>query len=647
MDFLDADAREVLRAAGATVEPDSQRVRFDPGMVTELIKTAPAQFTLHARNPARDVQLGGDWVAFGTVGSPPNVADLDRGRRIGNRDDYQNLLRLAQSLNAVHFLSGYPVEPVDLHHGVRHLWASYDALTLMDKAVHCYSLGRQRNIDVLEMVRIARGVDQATIDREPSVFTVVNSSSPLRLDAPMLQGIMEFAAHNQVVCITPFTLAGAMAPVTLAGALAEQNAEALAGMVLTQAVNPGAPVIYGGFTSNVDMQSGAPAFGTPEYMRTAMIGGQLARRYGVPYRSSNVCAANALDAQAAYESVFSLWGAIQGGVNLLMHGAGWMEGGLHASYEKMILDAELLGMVAAFLEPVVVDDETLAFSAMQEVGPGGHFFGAEHTQSRYRTAFHKPMLSDWRNYETWEEAGSPELPRKANRIWKELLAAYEPPPMDPADRRGARRVRRPAGGRGRRPDRLLKGTDREVISPGRRHRRRRRRVQRAVPPDQGRLDGRRAARAARADGRLDVACGRRHAHAQRRPERGPPPAVHDQAVRGDRAGLGPGLLDPPARRADAGRHRGPDGLPADGPVARALPGHGPRAHLGERGAGPLPAARPAVLRRRAVRPGRGPRRPDRRHPRLRQVRPARRGGGPPAHQGRRARRSAPTARGTS
>ena len=221
---------------------------------------------------------------------------------------------------------------------------------------------------------------------------------------------MEFAAHNQVVCITPFTLAGAMAPVTLAGALAEQNAEALAGMVLTQAVGPGAPVIYGGFTSNVDMQSGAPAFGTPEYMRTAMIGGQLARRYGVPYRSSNVCAANALDAQAAYESVFSLWGAIQGGVNLLMHGAGWMEGGLHASYEKMILDAELLGMVAAFLEPVVVDEETLAFSAMEEVGPGGHFFGAEHTQSRYRTAFHKPMLSDWRNYETWEEAGSPELP---------------------------------------------------------------------------------------------------------------------------------------------------------------------------------------------------------------------------------------------
>jgi trimethylamine--corrinoid protein Co-methyltransferase len=434
MDFLDPDAREALRAAGAETSPDTQRVRFDPDMVSERIATAPSSFTLHAPNPERHLRIGEDWMAFGTVGSPPNVADLDRGRRIGNREDYQNLLRLGQSLDSVHFLAGYPVEPVDLHPGIRHLHATHDAHKIMDKSIHCYSLGRQRNLDVLEMVRIVRGVDDATLDSEPSVFTVVNTSSPLRLDTPMSQGVMAFAERNQVVCITPFTLAGAMAPVTLAGALAEQNAEALAGIVLTQVVRPGSPVIYGGFTSNVDMQSGAPAFGTPEYMRTAMIGGQLARRYGVPYRSSNVCAANAVDAQAAYESVFSLWGAIMGGVNLLMHGAGWMEGGLHASYEKMVLDAELLGMVEAFLDPVVVDDASLAFEAMAEVGPGGHFFGTQHTQDRYRTAFHRPMISDWRNYETWEEAGSPEAPSKANRIWKELLAAYEPPPMDPAVR---------------------------------------------------------------------------------------------------------------------------------------------------------------------------------------------------------------------
>jgi trimethylamine--corrinoid protein Co-methyltransferase len=434
MDFLAPDARAALAAAGAETSPDSQRVRFDPAMVEERIRTAPAEFTLHARNPAHDIRLGGDWIAFGTVGSPPNVADLDRGRRIGNRADFQDLLRLAQSLNTVHFLAGYPVEPVDVHPGVRHIHAAHDALTLMDKAIHAYSLGRQRNLDVLEMVRIARGVDEAALDAQPSVFTVVNTSSPLRLDTPMSQGVMAFAERNQIVCVTPFTLAGAMAPVTLAGALTEQNAEALATIVLTQVIRPGSPVIYGGFTSNVDMQSGAPAFGTPEYMRTAMIGGQLARRYRIPYRSSNVNAANAVDAQAAYESVFSLWGAIMGGVNLVMHGAGWMEGGLHASFEKMILDAELLGMVEAFLEPVVVDDDTLALGAIDEVGPGGHFFGVGHTQSRYKTAFHKPMLSDWRNYETWQEAGSPELPSKANRIWKEFLAAYEPPPMDPAIR---------------------------------------------------------------------------------------------------------------------------------------------------------------------------------------------------------------------
>jgi trimethylamine---corrinoid protein Co-methyltransferase len=434
MDLLDPEARDVVAAAGARVEPGSTRVRFDRDLVTERIKTVPAAFTLHATNPAHHLEIGGDWIAFGSVASAPNVADLDRGRRVGNRADYQDLIRLSQMLDVIHFFAGYPVEPIDIHASIRHLHAIHDLLTLADKPIHAYSLGRQRNLDAIEMVRIARGIDDSTLEREPSLFTVINSSSPLRLDAPMLQGILTMSARNQVIVMTPFTLAGAMAPVTLAGALAEQNAEALVGMLLTQVVRPGAPVVYGGFTSNVDMQSGAPAFGTPEYMRTAMAGGQLARRYGVPYRSSNVSAANSVDAQAAYESVFSLWGAIMGGVNLLMHGAGWMEGGLHAGFEKLVLDAELLQMVAAFLDPIVVDEDTLAFEAMQEVGPGGHFFGAQHTQSRYRTAFHKPILSDWRNFESWEEAGSPQVPAKANRIWKELLAAYQPPALDPAIR---------------------------------------------------------------------------------------------------------------------------------------------------------------------------------------------------------------------
>ena len=289
-------------------------MRFDPDMVLERIATAPSTFRLHARNPDHSLAIGGPAMAFGSVASAPNVSDMDGGRRVGNRADYQNLLRLSQHFNIVHFLAGYPVEPVDLHASVRHLDATFDALTLCDKPLHAYSLGRQRNLDCLELVRIARQVDAETLEREPSIFTVINSSSPLRLDTPMLHGIIEYSSRNQVVVMTPFTLAGAMAPVTLAGAVAQQNAEALAGIAFTQVVRPGAPAVYGGFTSNVDMQSGAPAFGTPEYVRTAMLGGQLARRYGLPYRSSNVCAANAVDAQAAYESVFSLWGAVMGGV---------------------------------------------------------------------------------------------------------------------------------------------------------------------------------------------------------------------------------------------------------------------------------------------------------------------------------------------
>ena len=432
MDFLDADARRMLSDAGAEVENGSERVRFPAGMVMERITTVPSQFTLHAPNAARSIQVGGNSVAFGSVASAPNVFDMDGGRRVGNRADFQNLLRLCHSLNTVHFLAGYPVEPIDIHASIRHLDATFDSVTLCDKPIHAYSLGRQRNQDCLEMMRIVRQVDHETLEREPSIFSVINSSSPLRLDTPMLQGIMEYSSRNQVIIMTPFTLAGAMAPVTLAGALAQQNAEALAGITFTQVVRAGSPVVYGGFTSNVDMQSGAPAFGTPEYMRTAMVGGQLARRYNFPYRSSNVCAANAVDAQAAYESVFSLWGAVMGGANFIMHGAGWMEGGLHAGFEKMILDADLLQMVSAFLEPITVDDDHLAVGAIAEVGPGGHFFGVQHTQDRFRTAFHHPILSDWRNYESWEEAGSPQAYGKANSVMKTLLAAYEPPVLDAA-----------------------------------------------------------------------------------------------------------------------------------------------------------------------------------------------------------------------
>ncbi|MCX8504662.1 MAG: trimethylamine methyltransferase family protein [Beijerinckiaceae bacterium] len=434
IDVLHDGARAILKKEGAIVDEETRRVRFPRQLVESKIGLAPESFTLHARNPENNLTIGGDAVAFCSVASAPNVADRDGGRRPGNRVDYQNLIRLGQTLDAVHLWGGYPVEPADIHASVRHLDALYDMMTLSDKAVHAYSLGAERNIDALELVRIARGIDDATLDREPSVFTIINSNSPLRLDVPMMEGIIQMAKRNQPIVLTPFTLAGAMAPVTIAGAIVEQNAEALAGLVFTQSVNPGAPFVYGAFTSNVDMKSGAPAFGTPEQMKSAIIGGQLARRYRVPYRSSNTCAANTIDAQAAYESVFSLWGAIMGGGNLIMHAAGWMEGGLHASFEKMVIDADLLGMLTEFMRPLAFTDDDLGFEAMKEVGPGGHFFGCEHTQSRYRNAFFAPMISDWRNYETWQEAGSPTAYDKANRLYKEKLAAYTPPPIDDAVR---------------------------------------------------------------------------------------------------------------------------------------------------------------------------------------------------------------------
>lgn len=432
MEFLDAEALSILAKAGAKVVPGSQRVRLDRGLVLEAVAKVPPTVTLHARNPAHNLTFGETHVNFGSVASAPNVSDFDRGRRPGNFEDYCNLLKLTQSFNVVQFIGGYPVEPADLPASTRHLDAHLAAITLTDKLWHPYSLGRQRIADAIEMISIARGIDKEGLKREPSLFSVVNSNSPLRLDGPMLQGLMEMARHGQPVVLTPFTLSGAMSPATLAGALAQQNAEALAGIAMIQLVAPGAPAMYGGFTSNVDMKTGAPAFGTPEYARAAMAGGQLARRYKLPYRSSNACAANAVDAQAAYESEMSLWGAVMGGANMVLHAAGWMEGGLVASFEKFVLDVELLQMMGEFLQPIEVSDDTLGLEAIADVGPGGHFFGTAHTLARYETAFYAPILSDWRNFETWREAGALDVAKRAHALWKQTLAEYQPPPLDPA-----------------------------------------------------------------------------------------------------------------------------------------------------------------------------------------------------------------------
>ncbi|MFK0162284.1 trimethylamine methyltransferase family protein [Rhizobium sp. NPDC090279] len=432
MDIILPEARERMKAAGADVTPGKERVRFDRNLILELIASVPSNFTLHARNPLRNVQIGGRNLVFAQVASAPFVADREGGRRAGNQEDFRKLIKLAQSFDVIHMTGGYPVEPIDIHASVRHLDCLSDIVKLTDKAFHCYSLGQQRNLDAIEIARIGRGISMEQMEREPSLFTIINSSSPLRLDGPMLQGIIEMSSRGQVVVVTPFTLAGAMAPVTIAGALVQQNAEALCGIAFTQMVRKGAPVMYGGFTSNVDMKTGAPAFGTPEYMKAVICGGQLARRYGIPYRTSNTNASNTLDAQAAYESALSLWALTQGGGNFVLHAAGWSEGGLTASFEKFILDVDMLQMVAEFLTPLDVSQDALALDAVRDVGPGGHYFGTAHTLARYETAFYSPILSDWRNNETWAEAGRPTTYDHANRVYKETLARYERPPLDPA-----------------------------------------------------------------------------------------------------------------------------------------------------------------------------------------------------------------------
>ncbi|ODS55256.1 MAG: methyltransferase [Agrobacterium sp. SCN 61-19] len=432
MDIMLPEARTIMKAHGADVTEGSERVRFDRDLIMDMIASAPREFQMFARNPERNVKMGGNNLVFAQIASAPFVADREGGRRAGNQEDFRKLVKLAQCYDVIHTTGGYPVEPIDIHASVRHLDCLSDMVKLTDKVFHCYSLGKQRNIDAIEIARIGRGVSMAQMESEPSLFTIINSSSPLRLDGPMLQGIIEMSSRGQVVVMTPFTLAGAMAPVTIAGAVVQQNAEALCGIAFTQMVKRGAPVVYGGFTSNVDMKTGAPAFGTPEYMKAVIVGGQLARRYGIPYRTSNTNAANTLDAQAAYESAFSLWALTQGGGNFIMHSAGWTEGGLTASFEKFILDVDMLQMVAEFLTPLDVSQDALALDAVREVGPGGHFFGTAHTLARYESAFYSPILSDWRNFETWTEAGRPTTYDHANRIFKEKLASYERPPIDPA-----------------------------------------------------------------------------------------------------------------------------------------------------------------------------------------------------------------------
>ncbi|TDK52357.1 trimethylamine methyltransferase family protein [Antarcticimicrobium luteum] len=433
--FLNPEALGILREAGCTVEGDTVRMGRD--FVMEMVGKAPSQFTLTPRNPARRLTVGGDTMLFGNVSSPPNYWDMEIGRKVpGTREQCANLLKLTQYFNCIHFAGGYPVEPVDIHASVRHLDVLYDKLTLTDKVMHAYSLGKERVEDVMEMVRIAGGLSHEEFEATPRMYTNINSTSPLKHDFPMIDGCLRLVRRGQAVVVTPFTLAGAMAPVTMAGAVAQSLAEALCAIALFQYVRPGCPCVIGTFTSNVDMKSGAPAFGTPEYMRATQMTGQMARFYGLPMRSSGVCAANVPDGQAMWETSNSLWAAVQSGTHMVYHAAGWLEGGLIASPEKFIMDCEVLQQIQRYMQPEVWDTSTdgIALDAIKSVGKTGHFFGIQHTQDRYTTAFYQPFLSDWRNYEGWEAAGAIWTPERAHLLYKRILETFEAPPMDAAIR---------------------------------------------------------------------------------------------------------------------------------------------------------------------------------------------------------------------
>jgi len=429
---LNQEARDLFKRAGASVDEKTQMVSIQSMLVDSSLLSAPSLIDLQGARKEDRVSLGGNNVAFVCVGGAPHVSDIDRGKRVATLADTRNIIRLCEYFDVIHILSPN-VESQDIPVPLRHLHVTESQLTLSTKPLYIYSRGSGQVKDAFEMVRIMRGLTKSEFKQKAWCYTVINTNSPRQLDIPMCQGIIDFARAGQLSVITPFTLAGAMAPISMTGALVLQHAEALAGITLSQIVSPGSPVMYGSFTSNVDMKSGSPAFGTPEAVRAAFGAGQLARHIGIPWRGSAATASNLPDEQSVYEYMMSAWGSILGGVNMLVHAAGWLEGGLTGSLEKFILDIEVLQTFAEIFDPLGADQEELSFEAIASVKPGGHFFECEQTVSRYKNEFYEPLVSDWSNYGQWLESGGLSATQRANGIWKRILKEFEPPDF-PRDR---------------------------------------------------------------------------------------------------------------------------------------------------------------------------------------------------------------------
>ena len=434
IEVMSSKARALFRAAGAEVDENSGIVKGQRELFLEAVAKAPSQFTLTPRNPENATILGGNHINFGLVSGTPNIHDRINGRRAGNFEDYKKLMKFYQYFNVLTFVGNQPTSPIEMPVNNRHLDTYRESLLLTDKVTSGIPIGVGRVRDLVELTARARGMSIEQMAEDPSAIVNINVNSPRKLDDTMADAALYMVEHGQAVIATPFTLMGAMTPVTMAGALAQQNAEAILTLAMLQLGAPGSPCIYGGFTSNVDMRSGAPAFGTPENALANIAGGQLARKYNLPYRTSSCNASNAADAQAIYETQNALWGGVLGHGNIIYHAAGWLEGGLVASFEKLVLDIESLQSMARILTPIKINNDEFGLEAIEDVGPGGHFFGTAHTMERYKTAFYEPIISDWQNNENWQQAGAKPAEERATEVWQKVLEEYETPEIDPARR---------------------------------------------------------------------------------------------------------------------------------------------------------------------------------------------------------------------